>query len=89
MIEAEKNNPKQAGQRASEKAFSECYRYAFFAIHTRFDAVQWLVADVDRQDQVTSKAEIVMQGTYAECVAYLDRVKAAKPFRMSGWIIEL
>jgi hypothetical protein len=40
------NNPNLRGQHASNSLlFGEHDRYAVYAIHTRFDSVQWFVAD--------------------------------------------
>ena len=45
------NDPRRKGQRAS-KAFrvGEFGRYAVYAVHTRFDAPQWFVADAEIDD---------------------------------------
>ena len=48
---AEVNAPQFAGRLASEKAFfGDFGRFALFAVHTRFDAVQWFVADGEALD---------------------------------------
>lgn len=46
-----RNEPGAAGRLASAKVrFGECGRYAVFAVHTRFERVQWFVADAERPD---------------------------------------
>lgn len=49
-ITAEANNPKRAGQNASNgwALFGENSRFKLFAVHTRFDAVQWFVTDAEK-----------------------------------------
>lgn len=47
-LTAEKNDPLKKGQFASKKVlFGEHHRYCVFAVHTRFDAVQWFVNDAE------------------------------------------
>jgi hypothetical protein len=42
------NNPNLKGERASRKCvFGECSRFAVYASHTRFDAVEWFVTDAE------------------------------------------
>jgi hypothetical protein len=42
------NDPKRAGQDASKRHyFGEFNRYSVFAVHTRFDVVQWFVTDAE------------------------------------------
>jgi hypothetical protein len=67
------NNPLDAGSQASDKTFfGEFDRYALFAVHTRFDAVQWFVADAELPDPVTGKPSIIRQAaTPEEAVAGL------------------
>jgi hypothetical protein len=44
----EANDPTRAGQDASKRQyFGEFNRYSVFAVHTRFDAVQWFVTDAE------------------------------------------
>ncbi len=48
---AQANDPSRKGQIASPKiAFGDYKRYAIYAVHTRFDAVSWFVADCDVDD---------------------------------------
>lgn len=54
------NDPNRAGQQASVKVlFGEHNRYAVYAIHTRFDRVQWFVDDAETY--IDCKPEIVRQ----------------------------
>ncbi len=47
-LKVEPNDPAQRGQYASLSAlFGETSRYKLFAVHTRFDAVQWMVEDAE------------------------------------------
>lgn len=47
------NDPAKAGQLATRKiTFGELSRYAIAAVHTRFDAVQWFVWDVNSGEPV-------------------------------------
>lgn len=68
------NNPSAAGNLASEKVrFGEFGRFAVFAVHTRFDAVQWLVADAEVTDETTGFAAVVRQcETFEEAVRGLS-----------------
>ena len=46
-----KNDPSRAGQRAArQELFGEYRRYAVYPVYTRFDAVQWFVADAMTPD---------------------------------------
>ena len=56
------NDPRQAGKLASSKVlFGEASRYAVFAVHTRFDAVEWFVTDAETVDEVTDGPAVVRQ----------------------------
>lgn len=56
------NNPQLAGTLASKKLLhGEYSRFATFAIHTRFDSVQWLTADAFVIDPITMLPEIIRQ----------------------------
>jgi len=56
------NNPKFAGQVAcTQELFGECRRYAVYAIHTRFDRVEWVVRDAELVDPVTGGSAIIRQ----------------------------
>lgn len=64
------NDPTRAGQLASPKfGFGPRYRYCAYAVHTRFDAVQWFCVDAETEDH-HGLPEIVGQGyTYEAAVA--------------------
>jgi hypothetical protein len=56
------NNPALKGQPAARKQlFGEHKRYAVWPVHTRFDAIQWFVADAEHPLSDTSHAEIIRQ----------------------------
>lgn len=56
------NDPRQAGRNASNQIrFGEFGRYALAAVHTRFDAVTWMVFDAEKPDELTGKPSIVRQ----------------------------
>lgn len=45
-LTAQPNDPARRGQRASQTlSFGPRRRFSVYAIHTRFDAVQWFVTD--------------------------------------------
>ena len=67
MTTAPVNNPKLAGQVAGNRElFGECSRYAVYPVHTRFDAVQWFVADAEVIDQKTGLPSIIRQAESRE-----------------------
>jgi len=77
MLKSETNNPARAGQDASKRRyFGECSRYAVFAVHTRFDAVQWFVTDAQGvTDEQVRRGElppvIRQEPTYEAAIASL------------------
>jgi hypothetical protein len=57
-----KNDSSKAGQPAARKQFfGESCRYAVWPIHTRFDAVEWFVADAEHPLSDLSHAEVIRQ----------------------------
>jgi hypothetical protein len=67
VIRAEANNPARRGEPASKKVlFGDACRYAVYAIHTRFDAVCWIVQDA--QERLNT---IRLTDTLAEAVSGL------------------
>lgn len=59
---ARPNQPALRGQLASRKVFfGDAGRYALYAVHTRFDAVMWFVADAEIVDEETNLPAIVRQ----------------------------
>ena len=57
-----KNNPSQAGYIAGKKElFGNHSRFAVYPVHTRFDAVEWFVADAETPDPVTGNPSIIRQ----------------------------
>lgn len=65
------NNPNLAGQLADSKVlFGPHKRLAIAPIHTRFDAVEWVVWDAERPCPDTGLPEIIRQaGTAWKAVA--------------------
>ena len=62
-----KNNPNLAGQRANKKElFGTFGRYAVYAIHTRFDFVEWIVTDAENMDELTNLPTIIRQADTKE-----------------------
>lgn len=57
------NNPEKAGQKASQKIiFGPFNRYAVYAVHTRFDKVQWFVEDAEQNcDVIPEQLKIIRQ----------------------------
>lgn len=64
------NDPARVGKPASRKAFfGEWGRYAVFAVHTRFNDVQWFVTDAETIDPTTGLAEVIRQeNTFEEAI---------------------
>ncbi len=61
------NDPAKAGQLAARKVtFGDYRRYAVAPIHTRFDAVQWFVWDVEHDDSVYGAPVIIRQSDTLE-----------------------
>ena len=61
------NNPTLKGRLASQ--LFHFGRYAVAAIHTRFDAVEWIVQDSETFDALTGLPEIIRQApTLAEAL---------------------
>jgi len=56
------NDPMLRGSTAAPKQrFGKFGRYAIAPIHTRFDAVEWVVWDADIIDEATGLAAIIRQ----------------------------
>jgi hypothetical protein len=73
------NNPTRAGQRASKvEFFGPFSRYGVFAVHTRFDAVQWFAVDSEHPDSKPGDYVIIRQEVTREAViASLPEVVSA------------
>lgn len=73
---AQPNNPALAGRDASAPMLLGPHnRFCLYAVHTRFDAVQWFVADAETLDPVTKAPAIVRQEDSPElAVSTLDLV---------------
>ena len=56
------NNPMLRGSLAAPKQrFGKCGRYAIAPIHTRFNAIEWVIWDADIIDEATGLAVIIRQ----------------------------
>lgn len=61
------NNPMLRGKRAAPKQrFGDFGRFAIAPVHTRFDAIEWLVWDAETIDEATGLAEVIRQGPTME-----------------------
>lgn len=63
-MNAQTNNPNRAGENASfgqKLLFGPFSRYAVYAVHTRFDAVQWFVEDAEQEDENTGGPAVIRQ----------------------------
>ncbi len=69
---AEPNNPARAGQLASGKAyFGENDHFLIYAVHTRFDSVQWFVIDLDMPEDEDDLPHVITQDDdFNKAVAY-------------------
>jgi hypothetical protein len=68
------NNPSMKGSPAAKKQFfGDNNRYAVWPVHTRFDAVEWFVADAQHPLSDLNHAEIIRQAdTLAEALEGLS-----------------
>jgi len=66
-LNADPNDYRQAGHLASDKTlFGPFNRYAIYAIHTRGDAVMWIVSDAEKPNPETGYASVIRQEATAE-----------------------
>jgi hypothetical protein len=65
---AASNDPSRKGERASAyRTFGDNSRFGLVAVHTRFEAVEWHVVDVEQIDEVTGTyGAIIRQEATAE-----------------------
>lgn len=86
LLSCDKNNSRRAGQPASAKLlFGEFSRFAVFAVHTRFDAVEWFVTDAETVDPVTNMHAIVAQDNDpSKAIATALRRSKINPFLTSN-----
>lgn len=79
------NDPRQAGRLASDRVlFGDNSRFALAAVHTRFDAVTWMVFDAEQEDELTGKPKIVRQAdTVSEALSGFGLLPA--DFAGSEW----
>jgi hypothetical protein len=55
-LKAQANDPAKRGQKASAYVvFGDYSRYAIYAVHTRFEAVQYFVVDVEQLNDEDGK----------------------------------
>ncbi len=70
-----KNNSKLAGAeiKGTSETFGAFGRYRVFAVHTRFDAVQWFVKDAECIDELTELPAVIRKAdTKAEAMKGLE-----------------
>lgn len=62
-LTADANDPARKGQQASKRVtFGQFARYCIYAVHTRFDAVQWFVQDAHGVDEITHGVDEITHG---------------------------
>lgn len=68
------NVPARKGETAARKRlFGNYSRYAVAPVHTRFDAVEWMVWDADVLDAVTGGPAVIRQAaSEAEAICGLE-----------------
>lgn len=69
------NNPARAGEKASTyRIFGNFSRYAVYAVHTRFETVQWFVVDAEAPvDPLTGDLAVIRQNDdFNQAVAGLE-----------------
>ncbi|WP_439579346.1 hypothetical protein [Elioraea sp.] len=67
------NNPALKGKRASKATFYGPFkRFALYPIHTRFDAVAWVVSDAETVD-TDGLPEIAIFDREQEAIAHAER----------------
>lgn len=70
--QAEANDPSRKGTRASEIVEMHDCRFRVYAVHTRFDAVQWFAID-NRLLLIPNEPAVIAQcATFDECVAAVE-----------------
>lgn len=78
------NDPAKAGQRVRRQGWlfgfdgGSSTRFCVFAIHTRFDAFEWIVQDAERADELTGLPSIIAQEACAH-TAYMRAIERARP----------
>lgn len=61
------NNPSLKGSPAAKKQFfGENSRFAVWPVHTRFDAIEWFVADAAHPASDMTRAEVIRQSATLE-----------------------
>ena len=69
---AETNDRTRAGQCASDPAYFDGCRFKVYAVHTRFDAVQWFAIDQRKLLLPDDPAVIAQCPTFAECLSRIE-----------------
>lgn len=72
------NDPARKGELAAPKRiFGPHGRYAVAPVHTRFDALIWMVWDAEAEDPYTGGPEVIRMGnTEEEAIAGLDGLES-------------
>lgn len=83
-LDVEANDVGRAGEKASARViFGDAHRYSLFAVHSRFGAVSWFVADAEKVDEATELPAIVVQEpSPAKALARLADVIRCEIFRV-------
>jgi hypothetical protein len=63
------NNPNLAGQQAGKAEFYNLSRFKLYPIHTRFNAIQWFIADAEIEDDIGHPAIVGQYDDKTEAIA--------------------
>ena len=83
-----KNKPELAGTIASKKTLhAPRSRFATYAVHARFDAVEWLVADAETKDPLTDLPAIVGQhDTEGQALEHVARLSETAERELASYL---
>ena len=86
-MKAAKNNTLLAGQRASQtETHGPFSRFALYAIHTRFDAVEWVVEDTAIWSPGGLPEIVVQTASEKEARRALKDLVDAADFEYANWV---
>ena len=78
------NDPARAGQRVRRQGWlfgfdgGSSTRFCIFAIHTRFNAFEWIVQDAEHLDDLTGLPSVIAQEACAH-TAYMRAIEGSLP----------
>ena len=74
----QENDPTRKGELASVKVlFGSHSRYSFYAVHTRFRAVQWFIDDAEAFDAYGRCPAVIRQyDTFGEVEGFVDAIES-------------